>query len=297
MHTRRLTVPGPIALRESVQASVARAVGRVPSRNGDVWWPLRTVDGPATLRLSRDGGHVVGEAWGDGADWVLERLPDLIGLDDDPSAFDPLPGVVRDLHRRRPGLRLGRTRLIFQTLIPVILGQRVTSDAARASYRALVRSLGEPAPGPIDAWVPPPAEKLASLDYADLHPLGVERSRAVILVEAARRAHRLEQIVCQSRDDAYRVLTALRGIGPWSAGIVMGAAWGDPDAVPLGDYHLPHTVAGVLAGEPRGDDTRMVELLEPFRGHRRRVVHLLQTSGIHAPRYGPRTAVREIRYS
>jgi 3-methyladenine DNA glycosylase/8-oxoguanine DNA glycosylase len=80
------------------------------------------------------------------------------------------------------------------------------------------------------------------------------------------------------------------GIGPWTAAEVTLRALGDPDAVSFGDFHLKNLVAFALAGEPRGTDERMLELLEPWRGHRTRVIRLLEASGIEAPRYGPRYA-------
>jgi 3-methyladenine DNA glycosylase/8-oxoguanine DNA glycosylase len=80
---------------------------------------------------------------------------------------------------------------------------------------------------------------------------------------------------------------ALPGIGPWTAAEVGRAAFGDPDAVSVGDFHLPNLVCWALAGEPRGDDSRMLELLEPYRGQRGRVVRLLEASGLRSPRYGP----------
>ena len=117
----------------------------------------------------------------------------------------------------------------------------------------------------------------------------------MIVREAARRAKRIEEISEMDRDAAYRRLYAIRGIGPWTAGHVMGMAWGDRDAVPVGDYHLPNTVAWLLAGEPRADDDRMLELLEPYRPHRRRVVVMIKRAHIGAPKYGPKSPVQDIR--
>ena len=97
------------------------------------------------------------------------------------------------------------------------------------------------------------------------------------------------------RAAAYDRLGAIRGVGPWTAGHVMGVAWGDRDAVPIGDLHLPNSVSWLLAGEPRADDDRMLELLEPYRPHRRRVVVLIKRAHIGAPKYGPKTAVQDIR--
>ena len=183
---------------------------------------------------------------------------------------------------------------MFEALLPAILGQRVTNREARLAGSRLTQKYGEPAPGPADLWLGPDAATLTGLSYWDLHPLGIERKRARILEEAAHRAQRLEEIMDMNRDAAMSRLTSVRGIGPWTAGHVMGIAWGDPDAVPVGDFHLPNTVAWALAGEDRGDDERMLELLEPYRGHRRRVMLLLKGAGIKAPKYGPRIALRSI---
>ena len=95
-------------------------------------------------------------------------------------------------------------------------------------------------------------------------------------------------------DDAMNRMTAFPGIGVWTAAQAVQAALGDPDAVVVGDYKIPNVVAWNLAGEPRGDDQRMLELLEPYRGHRARVVRLLKAGGELPPKYGPRLAVMPI---
>ena len=92
--------------------------------------------------------------------------------------------------------------------------------------------------------------------------------------------------------DAYARLLAFPGIGPWSAAEVANVALGDPDAVSVGDYHLKNQVSWALAGEPRGTDERMLELLEPWRGHRGRVLRLIGIGAGHAPRFGPRMPTR-----
>ena len=248
--------------------------------------------GPGTLRLTPAGEDIAAEAWGPGADWMLEHAPDLVGIDDSPEDFRPPPGVVAEAHRRNRGLRLGRTARVWEALLPTIIGQKVTTKGAGRSFRALVRRYGETAPGPMTWTMIPSPEVIRSLDFSDLHAIGIERKRATILIEAARRATRLEEAAGMDSEAALRRLLAVRGVGPWTVGHVAGIALGDPDAVPIGDYHLPNTVAWVLAGEPRADDDRMLELLEPYRGHRRRAVLLIKRSGVNAPRYGPRLAVR-----
>jgi 3-methyladenine DNA glycosylase/8-oxoguanine DNA glycosylase len=289
-----LDLARPLDVAATLRTTVGKAVGRVQGGAGGAWWVERTPEGAVSLRVDLVGGRVEAEGFGPGSAWVLDHLPDLLGLGDDPDGFDPPPGALRDLHHRAGGLRMGHSGLVWSALLPAVLGQRVTGEEAHREYHAVVRAHGEPAPGPVESWVPPPPEVIAGLRYEDLHPLGVERARASTVIEAARRMGRLGAITGLGFEDGYRRLGAVRGIGPWTAGIIMGAACGDPDAVPIGDYHLPNLVAWVLAGEPRADDDRMLALLEPFRGHRRRVVALLERSGIKAPSYGPRRAVRRI---
>jgi 3-methyladenine DNA glycosylase/8-oxoguanine DNA glycosylase len=295
MPQRTLTVTGPFDLRATFGALITKPVGALNKEPGVVWWVTHADSGPASLRLEQRGATVHAQAWGGGGEATIEAVPDLIGLADDPTSFEPVAGLVRDLHRRRLGLRLGKTGKVFETLLPTILGQRVTTKEAERSYRAIVRKYGSPAPGPLQAWVPPQAAIIAQLTYAELHPCGVERSRAMHLIEAARRAGRLEHVVTMSPDAAVARLTAVRGIGPWTAAQVLGSAMGDPDAIPLGDYHIPNMVSWALAGEPRADDARMLELLEPYRGHRRRVLLLLKGARIAAPKYGPKSATHDFR--
>lgn len=278
--------PGPLDLRRTLSA-----VGVKDWADGRVWWTVATASGHATVALAAAGGRIEAEGWGSGADEALERVPRLLGFDDDPAAFDP--GELRELHLGSLGLRLGSTGAVFDALVPAILGQLVTSVEAKRSYQNLRRALGTTAPGPRDDLVvPPPASAIASLSYQDLHLFGIERKRAATIIEAARRVRRLEEILDFDCEDAYRRLTAIRGIGPWTAAMVMGEAWGDRDAVPIGDYNLPSTVTWALAGQRRGTDEEMLDLLERYRPYRRRAVVLLKQSGVTPPRRGPKSPLR-----
>ncbi len=291
---RRISLPARYALAATLRALDMKSAGRGRVTAAGAWRTSRTPDGPGTIRLERTGPEITATAWGRGGGWLLETVPGLLGLDDDPEAFQPGPGVVRDLHRRSPGLRLGRTLQPFEVAVAAILGQRVTSRQARTGYRRLVEVLGEPAPGPGGFRLPPAPDRLAAMAYEDFHRFGVERARAEKLVEAARRAKRIDEIVSMPKKAAWDRLLAIRGIGPWTAAAIMGIARGDADAVPVGDYHIPNMVAWALAGEPRGDDARMLELLTPYQGQRRRVLLLLKNAGIGAPKYGPRSAITPI---
>nr|MBA2719018.1 DNA-3-methyladenine glycosylase 2 family protein [Chloroflexota bacterium] len=183
---------------------------------------------------------------------------------------------------------------VFESLVPAILEQKVTGTEAWRGLRGLVRHWGEPAPGPFGLWLLPPPAVVAAIPYHELHPFGIERRRADLVRRVADHAKRLEEIVGLPRDAAYARLRSIPGIGPWTAAEVALRALGDADAVSVGDFHLPNLVAFALAGEIRGDDARMTELLEPWRGHRARVVRLLEASGLRPPAFGPRYAPRSI---
>ena len=256
------------------------------------WRASRTPAGPATLRLDVTPGTLVARAWGPGAGWAVMAAPALVGLDDDPGSFRPGHPLLAEIHRRHAGLRLGRTATVFEAMVPTVLEQKVPSVEARAAYAAMVSAFGEPAPGDGGLMLPPSPRRLLTTPYWALHRFGIERRKADIIRNAAAIAHRLEEIVGMGTADAHRRLLSVPGIGPWSASEIAAVALGDRDAVSVGDYNLPHVISWALAGEPRGTDARMLELLEPYRGHRARVVRLLAAAGIMAPRFGPRMPLR-----
>ncbi len=296
MAARTILLTAPLDLRRTVAIHV-RGNGDPTFRlaAGEAVRASRTPDGPATIEILLRGDRLSAEAWGPGADRLLDGLAAFVGLEDDRTDFDAgRHRLVAELDRRHPGLRIGRTDAVLEALIPAILEQKVTGTEAWRGLRGLVRRWGEPAPGAFGLRLPPEPATLAAIPYHELHPLGIERRRADLVRRVAERADRLEEIVAMPREDAYRRLRAVPGIGPWTAAEVALRVPGDPDAVSVGDFHLPNLVAYGLAGEIRGDDARMLDLLEPWRGHRARVVRLLELSGLRPPAFGPRYAPRSI---
>ena len=178
--------------------------------------------------------------------------------------------------------------------MPSILEQKVTGSEAHESYRRLVLGYGEPAPGPLDLYVPPSPETLAALPYYEFHPLGIERKRADTIRRACSVAGRLEEVSRLDPHSAEKRLTSVAGVGRWTAAEVARIALGDADAVSVDDYNLPHLVTWALAGERRGTDERMLELLQPYAGQRGRVARMLEIAGPRPPRRGPRHRLRHI---
>lgn len=249
----------------------------------EVWRASRTPDGPATIRIrQRTGDTVEATAYGDGADWALAHAPDLVGAHDDPTGFRPAHPGLRDLQRRHRGIRMPTTHAVAEALVPIVLEQKVQTAEAQASYRILLYRHSDPAPGPQEPRLrlPPDPRTLTALPYWHFHHAGVEKRRADTVRRVAAHARQLDRGTTDPR--------AIPGIGAWTIGELGMRATGDADAVPVGDYHLPHLVAFALAGEPRATDERMLELLAPYRPHRARVIRLLVLSGIRPPRYGPR---------
>jgi 3-methyladenine DNA glycosylase/8-oxoguanine DNA glycosylase len=287
--THVLAVDGPLDL-----AGTLRPLGLAWAARDDAgWWrAMRTPEGPATILVRRAGESVAVDAWGEGADWAIDGAPELVGLHDDPTAWSPADPKLAALHRSAPGLRFGRTRLVFEAAMVAVIGQKVTGKEAAAGLRGMTRRFSGPAPGPNPRLrLPPDPERLAAAAYHDFHDLGVEKKRADTVRRLAADAARIDRLVSTPTIEAKRYLARFPGVGEWTVAETLVVSHGDTDAVSVGDYHTKNIVAWHLAGEERGTDERMLELLEPNRPHRARAVRLLEAQG-PAPRRGPRLAVR-----
>jgi 3-methyladenine DNA glycosylase/8-oxoguanine DNA glycosylase len=244
---------------------------------------------------------VEAEAWGPGAEWLIERLPELLGASDDPAAFTPRHRLLLLAQRNRPGLRLCRTGLVLESLIPSVLEQKVTTVEAYRAWRALVRKFGEPAPGPAASnrpgdglYVMPEPRTWAMIPSWEWHRAGVDAKRSSTVLRAVRVARRLEEAAAMEPEQATARLELIPGIGPWTAAETIQRANGAPDAVTVGDLHLPGIVGYALAGDRDADDAAMLELLEPYAGQRHRATRLIMLSGRTPPRRAPRMPIRNI---
>lgn len=328
---RRMSVPEDYDFAGTVgQLPMGRHDPCLRLVDGVFWWVARTPEGIGTLSLRRDGGELLATGYGPGAAWLIEQADAAAGLCDDVAGFAEVATrhpLVEQLARRHRGLRLPATGRVYQRLLRTIFEQKVTGTEAYRAYAATVRYFarrpapdprapssgprgrgrqrlaGEVAPGPHPGLLPPPDPSIvAETPYWVFHRFGVEQRRADTVARASVSAPRLER--CPDPASADRCLRAITGIGPWTSAEVVRVAYGDPDAVSVGDWHIPHMVAWALAGEVRAGsrestperlspaDERMLELLEPFAGHRGRVCVLLERAGYAAPRFGPRLPIR-----
>ncbi len=290
----RWNPPYPVELRRTL-APLRRGSGDPTMRvdGAGVWRTGLTPLGPVTMHLAAHAG-IQATAWGDGAEWAISQLPSMLGDGDDWSELDCSAHPLLDRTRRMvPGLHIPRTGLVFESLVPAVLEQRVVGADARQSFRQLVSRFGSvpPGPAPEGMRVPPSAAEWGRIPSWEWHLAGVDPGRAATVGSAARVAAGLERTVQRGRGGP-TVTSALRtvpGIGIWTAAEIVQRAHGDPDTVSVGDFHLSALVGWALAGR-RTDDDGMLELLEPWRGHRYRVVRLIESSGFREPRFGHRAA-------
>ncbi|HJP89462.1 MAG TPA: hypothetical protein VJ850_10555 [Candidatus Limnocylindrales bacterium] len=317
--TRTIELDRPIDLR-AVLGLLARGSGD-PTMRVAATAAIRasmTPDGPGTIDIresvaasasgsasgSAARARIRAEAWGPGASWLLDRVPALLGFDDDDTGFSPaLHPRVAALAHQQGRVRLGRTGAVWEALLPAILEQRITGTEAWRNYRRLVRAHGLAAPGPHGLLIAPTPDIVARLPSYALTALGIEPRRGSLLRRIALEAPRFEALGEAARQpggggararDLEAALRRHTGIGPWTAAEVTFRALGDPDAVSVADAHLSNVVGFVLTGAARSSDERMLELLAPWAGHRARVVRLIERSGLGPPRFGPRVAPRDI---
>src|ERR1700736_914076 len=256
----------------------------VITRDGAIWKTSMMASGPVTARITTSARDVVEcEAWGDGAAEFADAVRALLGAAGDATGFAPAEPMIAAAHRKAPYLRLGRTGRVLEALVPAVLEQRVAGADSFRSWRLLVTK-----------FRPPAAEVWRSVPSWEFHRANVDPGRARTIVGCAQRASSLERLTSRPAESARDALTSLPGVGVWTAAETTQRAFGDADALSIGDYHLAKVIGWTLLGHPI-DDAQMVRLLEPMRPHRYRAVRLLEVSGLaRNPRFGPRQAIRNL---
>lgn len=303
---------GPYSLQQTL-GTLLRGTGD-PSfsiRPDGLWTAFTTPDGPVTLRFTAaaDGpvdAAVDAQAWGPGSAAGLAGVPRLLGAGDDWSAFDEpafhatLPRMVRDARRRNLALRLPSTGRVVDCLVPTILEQKVTVIEARRGYRYLMCRYGSPAPAagsaaPQGLRVQPAPEQWLRIPSWEWHQAGVGPQRSATVMRALRSAVALERLATLPAAEAAAKLQVIPGIGVWTAAEVVQRTHGCPDSIAVGDYHLAAYVGAALTGR-RTDDAGMLALLQPWNGHRQRVVRMIGLSGFRKPTFGPRMTIQDHRW-
>lgn len=254
-----------------------------------------TPDGPGCIAIEVEAdGRLLTEAWGPGAAWLVARAGRLAARTTPFRAVLPQHEALRRALRDVGQVHLPASDTPYHEALPAVLGQRITAAQALAQWAALCRRFGEPAPGPLGLRLPPSPERLRRIPSWEFHRLGIEGQRARGLVTVARHARYIDATRDIDGSSARDALMQLPGIGIWTAAVTVGVSHGDPDALPIGDFHVKNTVAWALTGCPRGSDDEMLETLAPYVGQRWQVVRTLEKAGIAAPKFAPRRRILDI---
>jgi DNA-3-methyladenine glycosylase II len=162
------------------------------------------------------------------------------------------------LRQRAPG---------FAGLASVICGQQLSTFAAAAIWARLVEAFGDPAHHHFRA---------ARADR--LRRLGLSGAKIKTLKFIASEIHHgrldLAAIADAAADEAHAMLTALHGIGPWTADIYLLFCMGHADAWPAGDLALQEAVRVALGLKARPTVKEMAVIADGWRPHRGAAAHL-----------------------
>lgn len=296
--SRQLRLARPIPLRTQL-SPLRRGAGDptwAEDAAGGIWRATTTPDGVGVERLATDraAGTVVQEVYGDGRDWLLDRLPALCGeLDLGVNEFDP-PSVLSEPARSHRGLRVSTTFALVEATVAAILEQKVTGKEAWRAWRSLIRQFGQRTEiGDVVLYAPPTAQEWRKIPSWEWHRAGVDANRSRTIQAAMRVVP--DHWDGQDIGAIQQRIRSVSGIGVWTVAEISQRALGDPDAISFGDYHLPNEVAYLFAGRRNGTDDLMADLLEPWRGHRYRVQRLVELSSVRRPRRGPRMTISDMR--
>jgi AraC family transcriptional regulator, regulatory protein of adaptative response / DNA-3-methyladenine glycosylase II len=296
------TSPGTVCLRLPARTPFAYdgvfghlAAGAVPGceevRDGTYRRGLRLPCGSAVVSLTPAVDHVrcllVLDDFRD-LTTAIARCRRLLDLDADPEA------VVDELSRdpdlcpvvaKAPGQRIPRTVDEAELAVRAVLGQQVSTKAARTHAARLVTAYGRPLNDPAGALTHtfPSVEELAEIDPVHLAvPKARQRTLSALVAGLADGS-----VVLDAGSDwegARRQLLALPGVGPWTAEVIAMRGLGDPDAFPASDLGL--RLAAEQQGLPVGERA-LVEHSARWRPWRSYAVQHLWTTLEHPVNHWP----------
>lgn len=248
-----------------VEAVTDDAYARTVRLGEHTGW-VRVTDLPARRALSVELPHALTPV----LPALLGRLRHLFDLSARPDVIDAHlteDSLLASLVARAPGLRVPGAFDGFELVLRAILGQQVTVKAATTIAGRLAAAFGEPfgerglegAPEGL-TLLTPRAERLADATVDSVASLGIVRTRAASIIAVAGEvaSGRLRLEPGAPSVPVMAQLTALPGIGPWTAHYIAMRALRDPDAFPKEDVALQKALGGVGAAgaEARSQEWR-----------------------------------------
>ncbi len=234
---------------------------------------LGTVDAPCLeVELTRPGLD----------DSAVERarglLAWMLGADDDLTPFYDM--ALADTHlsalaKALWGLHIPRTASVYEALVLAILGQQISTHVARILRTLLIETYGLSAEiGGTRYFAFPRPETLVEAGVDGLRAIKFSQRKAEYVVGIASRVASgelaLDELRDKSSEDVVKALTAIRGVGPWTAHWLMIRSLGHPDGFPHGDLALQRTMGALVnGGAPMSpqDALAFSERWSPYRSY------------------------------
>src|SRR3954447_14351627 len=173
----------------------------------------------------------------------------LLGLDFDLKTFHAFAQgeeVLASTVRRFPGFRPPLAPDPFEALVSSITAQQVSLHAAFAVRSRFIERFGEPAEL---AYSLPTRDRVARANEEELSALGFSRRKAEYVLGVARAELDFDELALLPDDEVKARLTALRGIGEWSADWFLARYLARPEAWPAGDLALRKAVLAFCPDE------------------------------------------------
>lgn len=262
----------------------ANALRRVATNVVDVYTPEGTylhafadAHGPAILRVTQpDAGRLAVSVEGGGRDAAQRALAlarRSLGVDHDLrpfySAARQLPWLD-PLARRMRGIKPPRYRSLWEAVVNSVVFQQVSLHAATAVVRRLVTTMGTPvhaAEGPL--YVFPGPECVLDAPDTQLREMGLSASKIATLrrMSEAIAAGTLDEAMIEERPsaDAAQLLCSNKGIGPWTANVILLRGFGRMDVFPGNDSGVARNLT-LVTGEQGFDVERVLTLLGAHQG-------------------------------
>jgi len=209
-------------------------------------------------------------------DLVRERVSWLLGVDQDLAPFYELgraDNAIAGLVEMFYGLHLPHTGTVFEALVLAVLGQQISTSVARIIRTLLIETFGPSAEFDGDTYYafPRPAAIWAS-SPAELHTMKLTQRKSEYVHGLAGSALDsnvgLESLSSLTDQEIVAKLTALRGVGVWTAQWTLIRAVGRPDALPLGDLALRRVVSRLFKDGEDVTDGQVEEIAQRWSPYR-----------------------------
>ena len=159
--------------------------------------------------------------------------------------------------------RRGRPRDAYGALLRSIVGQQLSTKAARTIYERLTELFG--------GRTPPPRELLDS-DPDRIRAAGLSRPKVAYLRDLAARVEagelELERLARLPDEEVSAQLTAVKGLGQWTAHMFLIFHLGRPDVLPVGDLGVRRAVERAYGLDDLPPADELTRIAEPWRPHR-----------------------------